>query len=307
MPDHKITESVEMYLATISIMKAEGSLPISDLAEELQVLPVSANQMIKKMAKEGLVKYIPYKGVKLTEKGKTQALRVLRHRRLWEFFLVRDLGMSLEDADAFACDLEHITSSDVANRLSAFLGHPTVCYHGEPIPQVAGGKIKLFGGMPLSNLKVGESAQVMQINAEKPTIGFLSNEGIKSGVRVRVVAIGSEDDVLVESSNRRVHLSAEMTSVIIVGQAELAQKSEKENFMFIPLSDLKVGERGKIKKLNFKGAARQRLMAMGLVKGEEILVRRVAPLGDPIDFVIKGYDLSLRKTEAAKILIEKES
>ncbi|HIE24738.1 MAG TPA: ferrous iron transport protein A [Anaerolineales bacterium] len=61
-----------------------------------------------------------------------------------------------------------------------------------------------------------------------------------------------------------------------------------------------------IKKLNFTGATRQRLMAMGLVKGESILVRRVAPLGDPVDFVIKGYDLSLRKTEAAKILVEKE-
>ncbi len=77
--------------------------------------------------------------------------------------------------------------------------------------------------------------------------------------------------------------------------------------MSIPLSELKVGERGKIIKLNFKGAARQRLMAMGLIKNEEILVRRVAPLGDPIDFVIKGYHLSLRKTEAAKILVEREA
>jgi Fe2+ transport system protein FeoA len=76
--------------------------------------------------------------------------------------------------------------------------------------------------------------------------------------------------------------------------------------MTIPLSSLKVGERGVIAKLNFKGAARQRLLAMGLVKGETILVRRIAPLGDPIDFVIKGYDLSLRKSEAAEILVEPE-
>jgi len=76
--------------------------------------------------------------------------------------------------------------------------------------------------------------------------------------------------------------------------------------MAIPLSSLKVGERGTIAKLNIKGAARQRLLAMGLVKGETILVRRIAPLGDPIDFVIKGYDLSLRKSEAAEILVEPE-
>lgn len=74
--------------------------------------------------------------------------------------------------------------------------------------------------------------------------------------------------------------------------------------MSVPLSNLKVGESGVIVKLNIQGAARQRLLAMGLVKGETILVKRVAPLGDPIDFVIKGYHLSLRKTEASEILVE---
>ena len=72
----------------------------------------------------------------------------------------------------------------------------------------------------------------------------------------------------------------------------------------IPLSELNVGESGIIVKLNIKGAARQRFLAMGLVKRETILVKRVAPLGDPIDFLIKGYDLSLRKAEASEILVK---
>jgi len=71
----------------------------------------------------------------------------------------------------------------------------------------------------------------------------------------------------------------------------------------IQLSELNVGESGIIVKLNIKGVARQRFLAMGLVKGETILVKRVAPLGDPIDFLIKGYDLSLRKAEADEILV----
>ncbi len=70
-----------------------------------------------------------------------------------------------------------------------------------------------------------------------------------------------------------------------------------------PLSELKVGESGIIVRMNVKGAARQRFMAMGLVKGETINVERVAPLGDPIDFVIKDYHLSLRKSEAVEILV----
>lgn len=72
----------------------------------------------------------------------------------------------------------------------------------------------------------------------------------------------------------------------------------------LPLSQLKVGERGVIVKMNVKGAARQRFMAMGLIKGETILVKRVAPLGDPIDFVVKGYHLSLRRSEAAEISVK---
>ncbi|MFZ5910271.1 MAG: FeoA family protein [Chloroflexota bacterium] len=71
-----------------------------------------------------------------------------------------------------------------------------------------------------------------------------------------------------------------------------------------PLSQLKVGESGVIVKMNVEGSARQRFMAMGLVKGETVSVERVAPLGDPIDFVVKDYHLSLRKAEAGEILVK---
>ena len=75
---------------------------------------------------------------------------------------------------------------------------------------------------------------------------------------------------------------------------------------FLPLSDLRVGESGVIVKMEIKGKARQRFLAMGLIKGETVTVKRVAPLGDPIDFILKGYHLSLRKSEASEILVETE-
>jgi Fe2+ transport system protein FeoA len=75
---------------------------------------------------------------------------------------------------------------------------------------------------------------------------------------------------------------------------------------FLPLSDLKVGESGVIVKMDIKGKARQRFLAMGLIKGETVTVKSVAPLGDPIDFIVKGYHLSLRKSEASEILVETE-
>lgn len=71
----------------------------------------------------------------------------------------------------------------------------------------------------------------------------------------------------------------------------------------VPLSSLGVGESGIIVRLNFKGVIRQRLMAMGLVRGETITVERVAPLGDPLEYLVKGYHLSLRRSEASQIIV----
>ncbi|NLK96114.1 MAG: ferrous iron transport protein A [Clostridiales bacterium] len=69
------------------------------------------------------------------------------------------------------------------------------------------------------------------------------------------------------------------------------------------LKDLKPGEKGIIKSLGEKGPARRRLMDMGLTPGIELEVVKVAPLGDPIEVNIRGYELSLRKDEANQITL----
>ncbi len=70
------------------------------------------------------------------------------------------------------------------------------------------------------------------------------------------------------------------------------------------LSELKVGQIAKIKSNNASGMIKRRLMDMGVVPGETIKVEKVAPLGDPIDIVVKSYHLSLRKSEADNIEVE---
>ncbi|MBQ4384938.1 MAG: ferrous iron transport protein A [Kiritimatiellae bacterium] len=67
------------------------------------------------------------------------------------------------------------------------------------------------------------------------------------------------------------------------------------------LNELKVGETGKIVRLNGEGAVKRRMMDMGLTKGTGVTVRKVAPLGDPIELTVRGYELSIRKSEAATI------
>ncbi|MCR5577244.1 MAG: ferrous iron transport protein A [Oscillospiraceae bacterium] len=72
------------------------------------------------------------------------------------------------------------------------------------------------------------------------------------------------------------------------------------------LRDAKIGETVKVKKLTGEGAVKRRIMDMGITKGIEIYVRKVAPLGDPVEITVRGYELSLRKADAEMILVEEE-
>ena len=70
------------------------------------------------------------------------------------------------------------------------------------------------------------------------------------------------------------------------------------------LRQAKIGETVKIVKLHGEGAIKRRIMDMGLTKGVEVYVRKVAPLGDPIEITVRGYELSLRKDDAEMIEVE---
>ena len=70
------------------------------------------------------------------------------------------------------------------------------------------------------------------------------------------------------------------------------------------LKQAKVGETVKVVKLHGEGAVKRRIMDMGITKGVEVHVRKVAPLGDPIEVTVRGYELSLRKADAEMVEVE---
>lgn len=70
------------------------------------------------------------------------------------------------------------------------------------------------------------------------------------------------------------------------------------------LRDVKIGESVKVKALKGEGSVKRRIMDMGITKGVEIYLRKVAPLGDPIEVSVRGYELTLRKSEAENIEVE---
>ena len=69
------------------------------------------------------------------------------------------------------------------------------------------------------------------------------------------------------------------------------------------LRDARIGETVTVQKLTGEGAVKRRIMDMGITKGTEIMIRKVAPLGDPIEVNLRGYELSIRKSEAENILL----
>lgn len=70
------------------------------------------------------------------------------------------------------------------------------------------------------------------------------------------------------------------------------------------LREVKIGETAKVKKLHGEGAVKRRIMDMGITKGTDVYVRKVAPLGDPVEITVRGYELSLRKADAEMIEVE---
>ncbi len=320
-----LTESMQMYLVTIVRLRDDGKpVPLSQLADALSISPVSVNEMCRKLQDQGLVNYRPYKGATLTPEGERRACYILRRHRLWEVFLVNKLGFDYEQAHQIACQLEHATPNLLADRLDIFLQYPSANPEGEPIPRADGA----LPARPLSTLAAlspGQQGHVVRCDAGDAACAFLDQQGVRPGALLTVVATGA-DSVLVQIGDAHVSLAQGLSEAIrlemkerdkavestlprppsIITDKEDSEMQDKIETAVrqIPLHKLKAGQRGVVVRVGGKGPVKRRMMDMGLVPGTDVQVVRVAPLGDPIEFTVKGYSLSLRKSEAEAIQVE---
>lgn len=293
-------ETVEMYLKTIAELSEDDEpVIIARVAERLGVSPVSANEMMKRLVDQRLVEHERYKGVRLTENGRFYANSVIRRQRLWECFLVDRLNFNWSGAYEAACRLEHATSNVLAEALAAYLDNPQVCPHGNPIPG-ADGKMPRVEGQPLVKLKVGDKAEVVSIVPTNTEVfAYLSQHDILPGQLVRVVEKAPMDGpITVQTDSRRVALGLAMAATVLVRVQEAGAQET-----ITTLDHLVPGQAAKVKKVGGKGAVRRRLMDMGITRGVEIAVVKTSPLGDPVEYRLRGYSLSLRKAEAQMIEI----
>jgi DtxR family Mn-dependent transcriptional regulator len=183
------SEAVENYAKAIYSLQHRTGEPVAtnDLADRLQVTPASASGMIKKLADQGLVEHVPYRGVQLTHDGEQVALEVLRHHRLLELYLVEQLGVPWDRVHEEAEALEHVISEDLEARIAAKLGNPTHDPHGDPIPD-AKLKIDESSTRSLADLEPGDRGRFVRVSDSDPAmLRYLSERGVALGDALEVL------------------------------------------------------------------------------------------------------------------------
>ncbi len=185
-----LSSSVEDYVKAIYVLEQRGegaAVSTNKLAARLGVTAPAASAMIKKLAAHGYVRYVRYRGVKLTPLGSQIALEVLRHHRLLELFLVETLGVPWDRVHAEAEVLEHVLSEGLEATIAARLGEPTRDPHGDPIPSPDGTVLEA-PSVPLGSLEVGASGTFVRVSDRDPSmLRYLADRRIRPGDRLEVV------------------------------------------------------------------------------------------------------------------------
>jgi DtxR family Mn-dependent transcriptional regulator len=190
MPEEQlVSASVQDYAKAVYSLEARGGGPVStnDLARRLGVTAASVSGMVRKLTAVGIVEHVPYHGVRLTEQGRRVALEVLRHHRMLELFLARELGMPWDRVHAEAEVLEHVLSEELEELIAARLGHPAIDPHGDPIPTA---QLEIVEGptRSLDDLAVGDAGRLVRVSDSDPEmLRYLAEHGVALGDRLEVV------------------------------------------------------------------------------------------------------------------------
>ena len=175
-------QAIEDYLKTIyELAETESPVSTNRVAEARGVKASSATNMMQKLSRLGLVCYEKHRGVTLTDEGQAIALETIRHHRLVELYLTRELGYGWEEVHEEAERLEHVLSEKLAERMAAVLGDPAFDPHGDPIPGRDGSLVRP-PTRPMSDLKQGSVATVSRVDdGNSELLCYLDELGIRPG------------------------------------------------------------------------------------------------------------------------------
>lgn len=212
-----MTPNKEDYLKLILELGGdEKMISNKQIVAGLHVSAASVSEMITKLLKEGYVQHSPYQGVQLTESGLANASSLLRKHRLWEVFLVNQLGYSWNEVHEEAEVLEHVTSNELARRLEKYLDFPKTCPHGGIIPAekqaIHEQKLKTLADYP-----EGSTIRLTRVLDEKELLDYLVSLDLKLYEEWTITEIGAyEGPITLSNSVRTTHISFKAAGNIFV-------------------------------------------------------------------------------------------
>lgn len=201
MADHVVKEpyssSVGDYIKAIWDLGGVGSASTKDVAARLLVSPASVSNMFVRLQEMGLAEYERYQGASLTERGRVEALRLVRRHRLIETFLLEHLGYDWQDVHEEAERLEHAVSDGFTERLAELLGHPDHDPHGDPIPS-AEGTLEVDDSFMLSQAVAGQRLRISKVRDEDAAmLDYLGERNLVPGRWLSVREVRTLDGVVI--------------------------------------------------------------------------------------------------------------
>ena len=213
------TFAEENYLKAILNISFNTNKKVStnEISNVLKTSPASVTDMLKKLLEKKMVKYEKYKGVKLSNSGKQYAINILRKHRLWETFLVEHLGFNWSEVHEIAEELEHIKSTNLIDKLDAFLGYPKFDPHGEPIPNKEG-VIPNVKSTSLDQMEIGFAGHVLGVTIDdKLFLDYLTKLNIKIGTKIKIIQkIDFDKSLILSIENIQNHISFDVAKNILI-------------------------------------------------------------------------------------------
>lgn len=191
------SSSVGDYIKAIWDLGGVSSASTKDVAARLLVSPASVSNMFVRLQEMGLAEYERYRGATLTERGRSEALRLVRRHRLIETFLLEHLGYDWQEVHEEAERLEHAVSDAFTDRLAELLGHPDHDPHGDPIPS-AEGILEADDSFPLSKAVEGQTLRISKVRDEDAAmLDYFGDRNLVPGRLLTVREVRAIDGVVI--------------------------------------------------------------------------------------------------------------
>lgn len=273
---------------------------LTGIAGNLSISADDAADIVSRLESMGMLTAYS-DALSITSEGRSYALRIIRVHRLWEKYLADQTSVHETEWHQKAEEVEHQLTPEQADQLAAQIGNPVFDPHGDPIPS-SSGDIPAKKGKLLTEMKPGEFSIIIHVEDEPQAIySQLVAEGLYPGMQIRMLEISDKRIKFVANGEECV-LSPLIAKSITVGLMKFEKPVEGK---FKPLSNLKVGEKGKILGISksLRGQQRRRLMDLGIVPGTEVEAEMVSVSGDPVAYRIRGASIALRKNQTDKIYL----